>query len=265
MSATIYRYKRKKTLHIDYQILFEELRDLCFPTFKYKQGNCHNIIHFCSMILSMRGIVHKKIWFYSPARLNKDSKVCISKPDPNNLANSSNLRWGYHVALLFEDCKNCIIFDWMINENKPMSINDWVMSMGLSNYKIDIVDSNNYLFFSPIKENKMNVLGGLQYFQYEGDCKKNHWIPKGLALNETAVEFFKNEEEILKNDCLLSKDYKTLVGSIINFECVIRDCDLNKKVTSAFQAKHFELIEKYRNIYSLKLNKWVSQLELLDF
>ncbi len=265
MSATIYRYKRKQTITRDYQSIFEELRDMCFPTFKYKQGNCHNIIHYCSMILASRGIAHKKIWFYAPVRLSKSSKVCISKPDPNHLALSGNLRWGYHVALLFEDGKNCHVFDWMINENEPVAINDWVMSMGLVNYKIDIVDPKNYLFFTQNEEEKMNVRRGFEYFRYEGECKENHWIPKGLALNETAFEFFQNESKILEKDTLLSKDYKTLVGSIINFECIIRDYDFNKKVTLTFQAKYFELIEKYRYVYLLKLNKWLARLEDLDF
>jgi hypothetical protein len=103
MSAIVFKYKRKKHIGIDYQTLFEELRELCFPAYKYKQGNCHNLVHYCSIILSRRDIKHKKIWFYAPTRLNSNSKVCISKPDPNNLAISGNLRWGYHVALLFEE------------------------------------------------------------------------------------------------------------------------------------------------------------------
>lgn len=265
MSTTVFRYKRKKHNKIDYQSLFEDLRKLCFPTYIYKQGNCHNIVHYCSMILSSQGISHKKIWYYAPVRLNKNSKVCISKADPNNLARSGNLKWGYHVALLFEESKNCHVFDWMINENEPLTINDWVMSMGLVNYKIDIVDSKNYLFFSQSEENKINVRGGFQYFQYESECKENHWIAKGLALNETAYEFMCNECEVLESDSELCKEYKTLVGSIINFECVIRDYDFNKKVTVQFQAKYFDLIEKYRYIYLLKLNKWIGKLEYLDF
>jgi hypothetical protein len=264
MSATIYRYNRKPNLQIDYQLLFNELREACFPTFKYKQGNCHNIIHYCSMILTSRGIAHKKIWFFAPSRLSLDSKVCISKPDPNHLAPSGSLRWGYHVALLFEDGKNCHVFDWMINENEPISINDWVMSMGLSNYKIDIVDPSNYLFFSMSEYAKKQERKGFEYFRYEGECKENHWIPKGLALNETAYEFFQNESGILEKDTLLSRDYRILVGSVINFECVIRDYDFNKNVTLKFQAKYFELIEKYRYVYLLKLNKWISHLDYLN-
>lgn len=262
MSATIYRYKRKLNVKVDYQILFEELRDLCFPTYKYKQGNCHNIIHYCSMILSSRGINHKKIWFYSPARLSKASKVCVSKPDPNNLALSGNLRWGYHVAILIEEGKNCYIFDWMINESVPVTINDWVMTMGLSKYKIDIVDPHNYLFYTLEEHNRQD---GFQYFHYQGECQENHWIAKGMALNETAFEFMCKEHEVLRSDTELSKAYKLLVGSVINFECVIRDYNFNKKVNIQFQAKHFELIEKYRYIYHLKLNKWIAKLAEFDF
>ncbi|OYU92781.1 MAG: hypothetical protein CFE21_22830 [Bacteroidetes bacterium B1(2017)] len=168
------------------------------------------------------------------------------------------------MALLFEEGNHCHIFDLMINENNPITINDWVMSMGLSHYKIDIVDSDNYLFYGRSEEEKY-VQDGFSYFHYEGECRDNHWIPKGLAINETAYEFFLNEQAYLDTDSKLSKDYKTLVGSIINFECVIRDYDFNKKVTLQFQAKHFELIEKYRYIYFLKLNKWMGKLEYWDF
>lgn len=265
MSATIYRYKRKQITTRDYQSLFEELRSMCYPTYKYKQGNCHNIMHYCSMFLLSRGIVHKKIWFYAPTRLTKDSKMCISKVDPNSLSITGKLRWGYHVALLFEDGKDCHVLDLMINEDEPVTINEWVMSMGLSNYKIDIVDSDNYLFYTQNEKDKLNSRDGFQYFKYIGECKDNHWLPKGLALNETAFEFMCHEREVLEEDSTLSNEYKTLVGSVINFECVIRDYDFNKKVTLQFQAKHFDLIEKYRYIYLLKLNKWIGKLESLDF
>jgi hypothetical protein len=264
MSAIVFKYKKKKHTSIDFLSLFQELKELCFPAYKYKQGNCHNVVHYCSMVLSRRNIKHKKIWFYAPKRLDAKSKICISKPDPNGLALKGNLRWGYHVALLFEDGNNCHIFDLMINENKPITINDWVMNMGLSHYKIDIVDSENYLFYSRSEEEK-SVQEGFSYFHYEGECRDNHWIPKGLAINETAYEFFLNEQAYLDVDSELSKDYKTLVGSIINFECVIRDYDFNKKATMQFQAKHFELIEKYRYIYLLKLSKWMGRLEYWDF
>jgi Glutaminase len=250
MTATVFKYKWRKNLNLDYENLFLELKNLCYPTFKYKQGNCHNIVQYCSLVLSQKGIKHKKIWYYAPSRLNGGSKVCISKPDPNNLALHGNLKWGYHVALFFEECDSYHIFDLMLDEYKPMTINDWVRSMGLSNYKIDIVDAENYLFFS----NSGN--GPIQYFQYKGKCNENFWGPKGLAINETAFEFFCSEKFLLEKESDLSYDFKTLVGSVINFECVFKDNGMNKRITIKFLNKHKELIAEYRNIYAKNLAKW---------
>lgn len=258
MSAIIFRYKKKQSIYIDYQVLFEELRELCFPTFKYKQGNCHNIVHYCSLILNHRGIKHKKIWFYAPVRFVSGSKECIVMPDPNHLAISGNLKWGYHVALLFEDGRNCHVFDWMIQENKPMTINDWVMSMGLKNYKIDIVESENYLFYENPEKVKNNAI---RYFKYEDKCRNHYWIAKGMAINETAYEFYQMEDHFRET---YPKDFKLLVGSIINFECIIRDNRTNNRVNDSFREKHALIIQKYRNIYFKNLNNWIDKIEIYD-
>lgn len=179
-------------------------------------------------------------------------------PDPNHLSLSGNLKWGYHVALLFEEGRNCLVFDWMIAENKPMTINDWVMGMGLKNYKIDIVDSENYLFFENHEKEKNKPIW---YFKYEEESRESCWIAKGLAINETAYEFYLNEEHFQLN---YPKDFKVLVGSIINFECAIRDNGLNKKIDASFKEKHASIIKKYRKIYFRNLLKWMDQVAIYD-
>ncbi len=264
MQATIYKFKWKENPKVDFQNLFLELKHLCFPLYKYKQGNCHNLMHFCSIVLNDWGVSHKKIWIYAPVRLGIESKKCIRKPDPNGLSLSGNVNWGFHVAILFEEGNDLHIFDWILNENVPMTTDDWLMSMGLTNYKIDIVDSENYLFY-PIKDRQENrSKKGINYFKYEAECKKNNWVPAGLAINETAYEFLINENDILFGQTEITKDYKILVGSIITFESVIRDQILTKRVNEQFLHKHHQLIHKYREIYQSKLIKWKSALEFWE-
>lgn len=265
MRTKIDDFKKRDIQNIDYQSLFLELKDLCFPLFKYKQGNCHNIVHYCSMILASKGIKHRKIWYYTPAILNFNSTICISKPDPNNLVAEGNLDWGYHVALFFEETENHQIFDWIMDENKPLSLQNWISNLGLVEFKTDIEDPENYLFNIELNFDDLSKPANIEYFKYEGFAKTNHWIPTGLAINDTAFAFFNNEKEILEQNNDNSFDYKLLVGNILDFECVIRDQLYNDTVSLDFQAKHFDLIQKYIILYHQNLNKWIAIFEYWGF
>lgn len=260
MTKAVLRDKQLQIRSVDFDLFFE-LRNLCFPTYKYKQGNCHNIVHYASMILTNMGIKHRKIWCYAPARFIKYSRECISKPDPNFLISHGNLTWSYHVALLLDDGSNKFVYDFILDENQPLSMDHWVKSMDVSSSKVDLVDPDNYLFYSLKKK-----IDGIdfKYFKYEGKSKRDFWVSKGLAINETAMEFYVEEKKILDEYSDLSWEYKTLVGNILNFECVFKDMGFNKAMTSDFQEKHAALIEKYRIIYFQNLNKWVEKVEYLD-
>ncbi|MBK6979888.1 MAG: hypothetical protein IPH28_24645 [Cytophagaceae bacterium] len=48
------------------------------------------------------------------------------------------------------------------------------------------------------------------------------------------------------------KDFKLLVGSIINFECIIRDNRTNNRVNDSFREKHALIIQNIE-IYILKI------------
>jgi hypothetical protein len=265
MRAKIDDFKKRDIQNMDYQSLFLELKELCFPLFKYKQGNCHNIVHYCSMILESKGIKHKKIWYFTPALLKQNSNICISKPDPNNLVATGNLDWGYHVAILFELEKNSLIFDWIMDEKYPLTFKDWLDNLGLKEYQIDIEDPKKYLFNIDINTEDLNSTSKIKYFEYKGFSKDNFWLPAGLAINETAYVFFQTEKEILEGNTKDTFDYKTLVGNILNFERVIRDQFFNNTVNKDFQKKHNKLIEKYMLIYQKNLKKWIDILDYWKF
>lgn len=237
--------------------LFVELKTLCYPTYKYKQGNCHNITHFCSQILTRKGIKHKKVWCFAPAKFVKYSREGIKRSDPNQLAINGNLSWGYHVALYVEHGKDPYVYDLILNEDQPISLSYWKNDMKLSQAKIEIKEPDNYLFFSFRKKipNK-----DFKYFPYEDGCKEDLWLQKGLAINETAYDFMNMERDILNENSFMSIDYRILVGNISNLECIFIDQSFNKIVTLEFQDRNKELIEKYRIIFAANLKKWVGKV-----
>lgn len=242
-------------------IYFEELRYLLSPLFQYKQGNCHNLVHYASLILDSYGIEHKKIWIYAPCRYDKNAKTTIKLPDPNGLSPNGFLSWGYHVAILVNFSGLEYVFDYFIDDEKPLSIGNWIEKMGIKKFKVEIESADKYLFFTKPSETKKNGLFNGKYFEYDGLCKNENWIAKGLAINETAICFFKNELYHFQFNTPLSHDYRLLAGSVNNFECVLRDNALNKKMTPAFQEKHEEIITEYRKIYQKNLEKWIFKVD----
>lgn len=105
------------------------------------------------------------------------------------------------------------------------------------------------------------------FFKYEDEALEQHWIEKGLAVNETAITFYKTEiEPILYSEKHqdLVKDYKMLVGDVFNFETIFRDNNWNFEMNNDFQSKHHQIISKYRTIYSLNLSKWEKSLKTLN-
>lgn len=242
------------------EYFFEELKFLLFPLYEYKQGNCHNLTHFASLILRSYGVQHKKIWIYAPTRYSENSKQTIQLPDPNQLSPNGLLTWGFHVALLLEYDGVELVFDFFIDSSKPLAVGEWLERMHAKKFFVDIVQPDYYLFYSTPSVTKKNGLFSGEYFLYEGLCREEKWIAKGLAINDTAVEFYKREWFNFKYNTPQTIDYKWLVGRVNNFECVLRDASINKKMTVEFQEKHASLIAEYREVYAQKLEKWTEKL-----
>ena len=243
-----------------FNLYFEELRYYLNPLFQYKQGNCHNVAHYASLILKSYHVSQKKIWIYAPCRYIENAKTAIKLPDPNNISSDGTLIWGFHVANLIKFEGQELVYDFFIDEEKPMTVGQWIEKMQVKNFYIDIEIPEKYLFLTKDSEVKKNGVFNGQYFEYEGLCREDNWVAKGLAINETAIYFYKNEFYHFQYQTPLSNDYKLLVGRINNFECVIRDRSFNKKMTLEFQQKHEKVIEKYRSIYEQNLEKWIEKV-----
>jgi hypothetical protein len=244
--------------------VFEALKPLLAPMFRYKQGNCHNLTHYASLILKKQAVSHQKIWIFAPSRYQKESKVTINVADPNQLSLSGRLHWGYHVALLVEQGGQSMVLDYFINENQPLSQEEWRANFGQKEFKVEIHEAEKYLFYGEEQANtEYYSLYNGTFFGYEGECRVQQWIPFGLATNETVCLFIENEQEYLEEHNLLSKDYRRMIGNIENFECIFRDFSVNKRMNKIFQQKHQQIIAKYRRVFAEKLEKWNQQIEAL--
>lgn len=239
--------------------IFEEVKINIRPLYHYKQGNCHNLAHFISLILNSYGVPHRKIWIYSPSRYLKKSTKSIVINDINQLSPTGKICWGYHVApIIFVDGQE-YVFDFFLNENQPLSISEWKSALNSKNYFVDLKKPSFYLFFTENQKNNRKLFNG-NYFEYNNICKAENWLPAGLAINHTAWQFAQNEAPILNQKSSLAADYRLLVGSITNFETVFKNNSTNTQISKDFLAKHKDIILKYKEFYIQNLEFYTEKI-----
>jgi hypothetical protein len=240
--------------------VFTEIRHYLYPSYRYLQGNCHCNAHLSSLLLKKHNIPHKKIWVFAPCRYSETSNEVFMIQDHNNIAPKGHIRWGYHVAPIIQSGNRELIFDFNFSEDEPLSLEKWLSHMNTPNFQWVIEDPENFLFYSSpgMKKTNKSLFNG-SFYPIEGACQENRWFEKGLAANETAL--IMNEEVIkpaIRNNksASLINDYKYLIGSINNFECVFRDRSFNKKMTPEFQEKYQGIIQYYRGVFEDNVEKW---------
>lgn len=240
--------------------VFNEIKHYLYPSYRYLQGNCHCNAHLSSLLLKKHEIPHKKIWVFAPCRYSETSNEVFLIQDPNRIAPRDYIRWGYHVAPIVQIDNHELIFDFNFSEYAPLSLDEWLSRLNSGNYKWIIEDPEYFLFYSSpsLKKRNKNLFNG-SFYPIENTCLENKWFEKGLAANETALTMY---EEVIKRaiknnaDYETIQDYKYLIGSINNFECVFRDKSFNKKMTIEFQEKYRDLIHYYRGVFEDNIEKW---------
>jgi hypothetical protein len=253
--------EKNNGLHKDYfQHHFEQVKTHIGTTHLYPQGNCHNVVHLVSLVLKHYHIAHQKIWIYAPCRLKGNASKEIELNDPNHISLNGQIAWGYHVALLLRYGLTYSIFDFMLNDQKPIYLSEWIKGMNIDKYKIEVLNPKKYLFFTNKYKNKPEGIINGRYFEYKGLCKRQKWLQKGLAINETANAFYTQETDTLTSLTEAAIDFKLFVGNIFNFELVLRDHTHNDIMSMAFQEKYANTILKYRTIYHSNLEKWNEKL-----
>lgn len=201
--------------------------------------------------------------------------------------------WGYHVAPVIQvrigtKVRKMVIDPGLFSKG-PVRYRTWLSKLNTRKLIYLIMDSEWYLFNSSMIPNSQLLpdLDGeinskhpnlklpdwfsdkliTDFYKYEEDSLNEHWIEKGLAVNETSEEFYNNEIIPILHSNLhqnLVNDYKMLVGNVFNFETVFRDNNWNYEMNDEFQMKYQNIIAKYREIYFANLSKWQESLDLLN-
>ncbi|WP_310559856.1 protein-glutamine glutaminase family protein [Flavobacterium sp.] len=271
--------------------MFAEIIQSGIP-FGYQQANCHNISHYISTLLESKGYRSGKIWAFAPVVYSMNSSRLITFADKKDISPTGKIDWGYHVAPILQvrigNKVRKMVIDPGLFPKSIVRYRTWLAKLKTRKLIYLIMDSEWYLYNSSmipnsqIQYNSNGYSNRIQpnvqlpdwfsdklitdFFKYEEEALEQHWIEKGLAVNETAMAFYNAEiKPILhsKRDLDLLIDYKMLVGNVFNFETIFRDNNWNYEMDNNFQFKHQNIIAKYREIYFSNLDKWQESLASL--
>lgn len=257
--------------------------------FGYQQANCHNISHYISLFIESKGYKCGKIWVFAPVVYASNGGLFITFDDKKKMSPTGKIDWGYHVAPFVQvrigNKLRKMVIDPALFPTKMIDYRTWLAKLKTRKLIYLMMDSDWYLYNSSLIPNSQiqyNSNGFSEanfqlpewfsdklitdFFKYEDEALQQHWIEKGLAVNETAMTFYNAEiKPILhsKQQLDLLNDYKMLVGNVFNFETIFRDNNWNYEMDNNFQFKHQDIIAKYREIYFSNLYKWQDSLSLL--
>ncbi len=275
-------------------ILFAQIQNDGIP-FGYHQANCHNIAHYICLLAKAQGITLAKIWAFTPGIYTTSSRRVISFTDQNKLSPTGKIDWGYHVApvLLIEEDGIILkmAIDPVLFPEGPVPYKVWLDKIKTKKLIYLLMDAEWYLFNTSYSNTTQLEFFDMQtdepvtpnvifpywfankcvtdFFKYEEDSLRYCWLEKGLAVNDTASEFYENEIKPILEDgskALLLKDYRDLVGNVFNFETVFRDYMYNYEMNADFYERHVSIIEQYRNVFNVHVEKWkqkVAELNML--
>jgi hypothetical protein len=243
------------------------------------------------LFLESKGYQCAKIWAFAPMVYSMNSSRLITFADKKNISPTGKIDWGYHVAPVLQVRIGNKVRKMVIDLElftTPVRYRTWLAKLNTRKLIYLIVDSEWYLFNSSmipnsqIQNDSNGFTNGNQsnvqlpdwfsdklitdFFKYEDEALAQHWVEKGLAVNETATAFYDAEIKPILNLKAyqdLVTDYKMLVGNVFNFETVFRDGNWNPEMNAEFQFKHQNIIAKYRELYSSNLNKWQESLTSL--
>jgi hypothetical protein len=257
--------------------------------FGYQQANCHNISHYICTFLKSKGYHSAKIWAFAPVVYSTSSSKLISFIDKKNISPNGKIDWGYHVAPILQvrignKVRKMVIDPGLFPKN-IVRYRTWLAKLRTRKLIYLIMDSDWYLYNSSMIPNsqltpdynefKPNLKLPdwfsdkliTDFFKYEEESEEQHWIEKGLAVNETALALYESEIKPLLHTKMhheTVENYKMLAGNVFNFETIFRDNNWNYEMDENFQFKHQIIIAKYREIYNSNLKKWQDSLASLN-
>ncbi|RZK28531.1 MAG: hypothetical protein EOO61_21935 [Hymenobacter sp.] len=117
-----------------------------------------------------------------------------------------------------------------------------------------------------------NIITG-EFYQYTDDAQKDYRVAKGLAVNEVAYVFIRQEVALLGGQASQQarlQDYQLLVGNVNNFTNLVQgnvtattDNDPADDVSSSLVARYPEVVSRYRQRYEQALDKWKAKEKTL--
>ena len=255
-------HSKEQISDLDYiSFVFQQLKKELYPTYLYSHGNCHNVSHLASMILTQCGIDHQKIWIFAPCRLDPTRKESIVFKIKNDIAPRKIIRWGYHVGILVELQNESYVVDLFMDTDKPIRLADWNDQLNSSMHQIFVEPPQHYLYHStPHPPRGKEIFNGT-FFEYDGLCRDDHWLPKGLAINQIAYEFLLNE---CHKPTELSIDCQQLIKSIYTFDAFLGNHNKWHKISTDFMAKHPLLTQQYQYLYQEALDHWMGVFNYWD-
>jgi hypothetical protein len=265
--------------------VFNSVKNLDLP-FEYQKANCHNLSHFIKLFLESQQIYSAKIWAFAPIVYANGGNDIISFIDKKELSPTGHIEWGYHVASVisvkFGNKKRLMVIDLGLFPDAPVEYNQWIQKLKTKRLIRLIINSEWYLFNSclyvdyeseaslieNLLKNNLNIFGFSKnnlitdFYRYEDEAEINHWIESGLAVNQTAIEFYNLEIKPLMGlepNAEIINEYKSMVGNVLNFETVFRDRCYNYEMNEDFINKHWAVISKYQSIYIQNLEQWTQK------
>ncbi len=245
------------------------------------------------MLLESKGYKCAKIWAFAPIVYSTSSAKLISFIDKKEISPNGKIDWGYHVAPVLQvrigNKVRKMVIDPGLFPKGPVRYRTWLAKLRTRKLIYLIMDSEWYLYNSSMIPNSQLLPYSegdsdakppniklpdwfsnkliTDFFKYEEASLTENWIEKGLSVNETALVFYITEIKPLLHSSVnqdLVTDYKILTGNVFNFETVFRDHNWNYEMDDNFQKKHQDIIEKYRDVYAVNLNKWKFRLADLN-
>ncbi len=193
----------------DYSVIknaFDKISHFSQIEFNFPQGGCQQRSHVMSLMLEKKfDVEHRKIWLFSPASLYEEDPTTLFVEDKNKLSQDNIVNWNYHTAPIVKlndgGKTKFLVIDPSLNRNEPLSLEDWLKSIGNSTLgKYTMLSPEKYFFNSRFDYNGiLTVVFDGSFFELDSQSKDNLFLEKGLAINDMAIIIYKKYIDPLMN------------------------------------------------------------------
>ena len=173
--------------------------------FNYPQGGCQQRAQVMSMILDKKfNIEHCKLWLFAPAAMDMNETLTLYIEDKNGLSPSGKIEWNYHVVPVVQvqaaNVIDTLVIDPSINRNAPMTMGDWLNSIGNSHTgKYSFLLPDKYFFNCFYSGNEMTSIFDGSFVDFINQAKDDLAVERSLALNDMAIKIYCTYIQPLKN------------------------------------------------------------------